>query len=114
MPVRPAGRPVDPAVAAAAVGRTVPGAIACTAPPARKSKGEKRARAPPNLLVGEASKTINEFCAHERISRAQYYALKKVGKAPAELRIDGVIRITPQAHARWRRKHTQPSQSSAA
>jgi hypothetical protein len=62
------------------------------------------------LLVGEPSKTINEFCAHERISRAQYYALRKLGKAPVELRIEGVIRITPQAHARWRRKYTKPLQ----
>lgn len=106
--------PGDPAVAAATVGRTVPDAIARTAPPARKSKGEKRARAPPNPLVGEPSKTIDEFCEHERISRAKYYELRKIGKGPAELRIKGVIRITPQAHARWRRKYTQPSQSVAA
>jgi len=55
-------------------------------------------------LVGEPSKTIDEFCRHEDISRATYYALKKAGKAPDELRVDGVIRITPHAHAKWRRK----------
>jgi hypothetical protein len=64
-------------------------------------------------LVGEPSKTIDEFCAHERISRAKYYELKKIGKAPAELRIDGVIRITPKAHAAWRRKNTITNNSPA-
>jgi hypothetical protein len=106
--------PVDPVVAAATVGCTVPGAIAHTTPPARKSKGKKRARAPPNPLVGEASKTIDEFCEHEKISRAKYYQLRKIGKGPVELRVGGVIRITPQAHAKWRRKYTKPSATAAS
>jgi len=57
-------------------------------------------------LLGEPSKTIQQFCTHEQISRSQYYKLKKTGKAPAEMRVDGVVRITPEAHAAWRRKHT--------
>jgi hypothetical protein len=56
-----------------------------------------------------ASSTIAEFCAAEKISRAKYYELKKKGLGPAETRIDGIIRITPESHARWRRKHTRPS-----
>jgi hypothetical protein len=71
---------------------------------------EVTGRAP---LVGEPSKTIDEFCEHERISRAKYYELRKDGKAPAELRIDGVIRITPKAHAAWRRKHTIPNRQAS-
>jgi hypothetical protein len=56
-----------------------------------------------------ASSTIAEFCAAEKISRAKYYELKKKGLGPAETRVDGIIRITPESHARWRRKHTRPS-----
>jgi hypothetical protein len=111
-------RPVDPAVAAASVGRTDPDAIARTVSPARKSRGKKRARAPPNPLFGEPSKTIDEFCQHEGISRSKYYELRENGEGPAELRVSGIIRITPQAHARWHRKHTKkytkPSQASTA
>jgi hypothetical protein len=57
-------------------------------------------------FVGEASKTIDEFCEAERISRAKYFKLRKDGRGPAELRLDSVVRITPQAHAAWRRKFT--------
>jgi hypothetical protein len=58
------------------------------------------------VFVGEPSKTITEFCRAEKISRAKYYGLKKAGKAPAEMRVDGIIRITPEAHADWRRANT--------
>jgi hypothetical protein len=58
------------------------------------------------LIVGEPSKTITEFCRHEKISRSKYYGLRKAGKGPAELRVDGVVRITPEAHVAWRRENT--------
>jgi len=69
-----------------------------------------RRQQPPGLppFVGEASKTIAEFCRHERMSRSKYYGLRKAGKAPAEMRVDRIIRITPEAHAAWRRQNTQP------
>jgi hypothetical protein len=54
-----------------------------------------------------ASSTIAEFCATEKISRAKYYELKKKGLTPDETRIDGIIRISPESHERWRRKHTR-------
>ena len=71
---------------------------------------EVTGRAP---LVGEPSKTISGFCQHEQISRAKYYELKKAGKAPDETRVDGVIRITPQSHAKWRRKNTIPNRRAS-
>jgi hypothetical protein len=64
-------------------------------------------------LVGEPSKTIDEFCRHERISRSKYYELRKLNKAPTELRVEGLIRITPQAHAAWRRKHEKSASAPA-
>ena len=53
------------------------------------------------------SKTITGFCTAEDISRAKYYELKKKGLGPDETRVDGIIRITPESHARWRRRHTK-------
>jgi hypothetical protein len=64
-------------------------------------------------LLG-ASATIAEFCAIEKISRAKYYELKGKGLAPDETRVDGIIRITPESHARWRRKHTKPAKPASA
>lgn len=57
-------------------------------------------------FIDEPSKTITEFCRAEKISRAKYYELKKADKAPAEMRVDGIIRITPESHANWRRANT--------
>jgi len=60
-----------------------------------------------------ASLTIMGFCATENISRAGYYKLKKKGLGPDETRIGGIIRITPEAHTRWRRRHTKRAASIA-
>jgi hypothetical protein len=65
------------------------------------------------FAINEPSKTISEFCRAERISRSKYYKLKKSGNAPDEMRADGIIRITPESHARWRRKHTGPPPKSS-
>jgi hypothetical protein len=64
-------------------------------------------------LVGEPSLTIAEFCERERISRSKYYELRKIGKGPTELRIAGVVRITPRSHAAWRRKHEKATSAPA-
>jgi hypothetical protein len=66
------------------------------------ARSEVTGRAPLGI-----SSTIAGFCAAENISRAKYYELKKKGLGPDETRVDGVIRITPESHQRWRRKHTQ-------
>ena len=60
------------------------------------------------VFVGEPSKTIREFCEHERLSKSKYYDLRKRGLGPAEIRVGSVIRITPQAHVAWRERHTEP------
>jgi hypothetical protein len=74
------------------------------------ARREVTGRAP---LVGEPSKTISGFCQHERISRATYYELRKLGKGPDETRVEGIIRITPQSHAKWRRKNTVPNRRAS-
>ena len=53
--------------------------------------------------TGAHSKTINEFCAAERMSRPFYFKLRRLGKGPRELREGRFVRITPEAHAAWRR-----------
>ena len=60
------------------------------------------------LATAEPSKTIAEFCESEGISKSKYYKMKKAGTTPDEMRVDGIIRITPMSHAKWRSKHTSP------
>jgi hypothetical protein len=50
------------------------------------------------------SKTIDEFCTAERISRGMYYKLKRDGKAPREMAVGTAKRISPEAQAEWRRE----------
>ena len=52
---------------------------------------------------GDQSKTIRQFCQAEQMSRPQYYNMKKRGRGPRELRDGRFVRITPEAHADWRR-----------
>jgi hypothetical protein len=60
---------------------------------------KKRTLGPPSHAF-----TIQEFCDAHRISRSQYYELKKRGKAPAETSALGKILITTESAARWRQK----------
>ena len=60
-------------------------------------------RAPPS----DASLTISDFCASERISRAMYYKLKRDGKGPREMAVGSHKRISPEARADWRREREQ-------
>jgi hypothetical protein len=63
-----------------------------------------------------AAQTIKEFCADNRISRAQYYRLKEKGLGPDETRFgdDGKIVLITQESARaWRKRHTQAASSAA-
>lgn len=49
------------------------------------------------------SLTIDEFCAVERISRTFYYKLEKSGIGPRTMKVGACRRISPEAHAEWRR-----------
>jgi len=53
----------------------------------------------------EQSKTINEFCEAERFSRSHFYKLLDLGQGPELTRSGKRVTISPQAHARWRRRH---------
>ena len=52
---------------------------------------------------GHAAYTISEFCEAHRISRATYYNLKTVGKAPVEMAVGSRRLISDEAAAAWRR-----------
>jgi hypothetical protein len=54
-------------------------------------------------LPDDRSKTITQFCRAEQMSRPFYFKLRKRGLGPRELREGRFIRITPEAHAEWRR-----------
>lgn len=60
----------------------------------------------PVAVSGGHSLTIAEFCAAERMSRPFYFKLRQRGKGPRELREGRFVRITPEAHAEWRRQRT--------
>jgi hypothetical protein len=51
--------------------------------------------------IERASWTIAEFCLRHRFSKATYYELKKRGRAPREMNINGVKRISHTAEADW-------------
>ena len=52
--------------------------------------------------------SIHTFCWRQGISGATYYKLKKLGRAPAEIRFGNVIRITPEAETAWRAARENP------
>jgi hypothetical protein len=50
------------------------------------------------------SKTVDEFCRDNRISRSFYYKMRKAGIGPDEMRYGSIVRITHAAEARWQQR----------
>ncbi len=46
--------------------------------------------------------TIDRFCASAGISRAHYYRLKKIGRAPRLIHLGARVLISREAFAEWR------------
>ena len=64
------------------------------------------------MADADQSYTIPQFCWAEGISRSQYYELKKIKKAPREMRpTNGTVRISPEARRDWRREREAEAQS---
>ena len=57
------------------------------------------------------SRTIDQFCARHRISRAFYFGkLRKAGLGPAEMRLGPkLVRITDEADRAWQRARENPT-----
>jgi hypothetical protein len=53
------------------------------------------------LACGQAL-SISQFCARNNISRSFFYKLKKNGKAPRIMEVDGRRIISPEAERDWR------------
>jgi hypothetical protein len=54
-----------------------------------------------------ASKTIEEFCKAERISRSTYYQMRAEEWGPVEMAVGESVRISPSAHQKWREEREQ-------
>ena len=59
-------------------------------------------------MVGP-SFTINEWCKHRRVSRAEYYRMRARGDAPRTYGEGRMQRISPDADAEWLRKQEAES-----
>jgi hypothetical protein len=57
-----------------------------------------------------ASLTINQFCERHGISRASYFAIRKLGYGPTEMRIGrALVRISAEADLAWQHARERPS-----
>ena len=59
-----------------------------------------------------AALSIAEFCRSYGFSRATFYNLIAAGEGPELLRVRSRVFITPEAAARWRKRHTVPARMS--
>ena len=51
-----------------------------------------------------SAKSIDEFCAANRISRSMYYKLRSQGRAPREMKIGSRTIISNEAEFDWHRQ----------
>jgi hypothetical protein len=51
-----------------------------------------------------AAHTQLSFCENNAISESKYRQLKRDGKGPREIELDGRIIITPESESAWRRE----------
>ena len=55
------------------------------------------------------SRTVPEWCAHRRVSRAMFYKLDAQGFAPATYYVGTSRRVSPEADAAWLRAREEES-----
>jgi hypothetical protein len=65
------------------------------------AKNKSRKRIP---HAERSAHTIDEFCIAHRISRSQYYELKKLGLTPDEMAVGRSRFISDESAERWRRE----------
>jgi hypothetical protein len=59
-----------------------------------------------------SSLTIDQFCTRHGISRGKYFAMRKAGIGPAEMRLGrALVRITDEADRAWQQARQNPSGS---
>jgi predicted DNA-binding transcriptional regulator AlpA len=55
-------------------------------------------------VTGKKASSIDEFCIEHGISRASFYNLKKIGKAPRQMKVGTRCLISAEAATAWRRQ----------
>ena len=66
------------------------------------------------LPIPDPSYTVNEFCAAEKISRAQLYKEWRANRGPRFFLVGSFRRISAEARAEWRRRREAEAQAQAA
>jgi hypothetical protein len=66
-----------------------------------KPAGGRGKKSPRALPPFGGSKTIEQFCSTNGISRSFYYKLKHAGLGPDEMRFGKAVRISARAEAAW-------------
>src|SRR6266446_262258 len=62
-----------------------------------------------------SSFSINDFCRRHDISRGKYFAMRKAGLGPAEMRLGpNLVRISDEADLAWQHARTNPTGSELA
>jgi hypothetical protein len=79
-------------------------------PPIKRLAFRKRSK---HRKPGDAH-TIPSFCESNAISASKYFSLKREGRGPREIDLDGRILITPEAEADWRREREAETQANRA
>jgi hypothetical protein len=63
--------------------------------------------------AGGQALSISQFCARNNISRSFFYKLKKRGKAPRTMNVDGRRIISPDAERDWRLERERDAAEAA-
>jgi predicted DNA-binding transcriptional regulator AlpA len=63
--------------------------------------------------AGGQALSISQFCARNNISRSFFYKLKKRGKAPRTMDVDGRRIISPDAERDWRLERERDGAATA-
>jgi hypothetical protein len=90
-------RPIDPLVAATAVGRFVAALTASRSPLPGESGSPQQTRGPPPRL----GYSIAEFCTALGISQAHYFEMKRAGEGPREMALGTRRIISIEEAIRW-------------
>ena len=80
-------------------------------------KTGRTAANPPDIggAPARSSLSIDQFCTRHGISRGKYFAMRKAGIGPAEMRLGpNMVRITDEADRAWQHARQNPTGSGLA
>lgn len=59
------------------------------------------------------SHSIADFCRRQKLSRGNYYALRKRGLGPREMKVGRLKRISEEAELAWQRRMEEIAEAEA-